>query len=112
MIHWKRRLVIIAMLGAVSLQGHAEQSSESELRELVLQDCGSCHGMTLKGGLGPGLRPSDLEDRSVAAVASIIRTGVPEAAMPPWKDLLSDEEIRWISEALKSGSLVNNDNSR
>lgn len=112
MIRWKRKLAIIAILGVVSLHGHAEQRPESELRELVLQDCGSCHGMTLKGGLGPGLRPSDLENRSVEAVASIIRTGVPEAAMPPWKDLLSDEEIRWISEALKSGKLVNNDDSR
>lgn len=112
MIRWKRKLAIIALLGVVSLHGYAEQRPESELRELVLQDCGSCHGMTLKGGLGPGLRPSDLENRSVEAVASIIRTGVPEAAMPPWEDLLSDEEIRWISEALKSGSLVNNDDSR
>lgn len=112
MFRWKRRLAIIAMLGVGSLHGHAEQPSESGLRELVLQDCGSCHGMTLKGGLGPALRPSDLENRSVEAVAAIIRSGVPETAMPPWKDLLSDGEIRWISEALKSGSLVNNDDSR
>lgn len=100
--------MVIVVLGAVSLQVHGEQRPASELRNLVLQDCGSCHGMTLKGGLGPGLRPSDLENRSVEAVAAIIRSGVPETAMPPWKDLLSDEEIHWISEALKSGSLVNN----
>ena len=24
------------------------------LEHLVKQDCGSCHGLTLKGGLGPG----------------------------------------------------------
>ena len=100
------------MFAAFSLPGHAEKGANAELRELVLQDCGSCHGMTLKGGLGPGLRPSDLENRSVEAVAAIIRSGVPETAMPPWKDLLSDEEIRWISEQLKSGSLVNNDDAR
>ena len=31
----------------------AEPSSarQSELRNLVVQDCGSCHGLTLKGGL-------------------------------------------------------------
>ena len=28
------------------------QRSE-ELRNLLIQDCGSCHGITLKGGLGP-----------------------------------------------------------
>ena len=112
MTDWKRALVVLALSACAPLQGYAEQRPVSELRDLVLQDCGSCHGMTLNGGLGPGLRPSDLENRSVEAVAAIIRSGVPETAMPPWKDLLTDEEIRWISEALKSGSLVNDDDAR
>lgn len=112
MTNWKSGLIILIGLGVVSLSGHAEQRPDSELQELVLEDCGSCHGMTLKGGLGPGLRPSDLENRSVEAIASIIRSGVPGTAMPPWKALLSDEEIHWISEQLKSGSLVKDNDSR
>ena len=28
---------------------------QTELRNLVHQDCGSCHGMRLTGGLGPAL---------------------------------------------------------
>ncbi|KAA1176416.1 cytochrome c [Marinobacter salinexigens] len=86
----------------------ADSRSESELANLVLQDCGSCHGMTLKGGLGPALRPENLEQRSVDAIAAIIREGVPKTAMPPWKPLLTPEEIEWISQQLKTGSLVSN----
>lgn len=79
---------------------------QDRLANLVIQDCGSCHGMTLKGGLGPPLRPGDLADLPVEAIAAIIREGVPNTAMPPWKPLLSPEEIHWISQQLKSGALV------
>ena len=41
-----------------------------------------------------------------AAIAAIIREGVPGTAMPPWKALLTDQEIAWISEQLKSGALI------
>jgi cytochrome c55X len=78
----------------------------SALTNMVLQDCGSCHGMTLKGGLGPALLPENLEALPVEAVAAIIRDGVGGTAMPPWKDLLSDEEVLWISRHLKSGTFV------
>ena len=33
---------------------------QDQLRYLLRQDCGSCHGMTLKGGLGPALLPDNL----------------------------------------------------
>jgi hypothetical protein len=32
---------------------------QKELIHLVRQDCGSCHGMTLQGGLGPALLPAN-----------------------------------------------------
>ncbi|MFO7527528.1 MAG: cytochrome c [Marinobacter sp.] len=80
--------------------------TESDLTNLVLQDCGSCHGMTLKGGLGPPLRPENLERLPAEAIAAIIREGVPDTAMPPWKPLLTPEEIDWISRQLKAGTLV------
>lgn len=80
--------------------------SRPRLANLVVQDCGSCHGLTLRGGLGPPLRPENLEHLPVEAIAALIREGVPGTAMPPWKPLLSPEEIHWISDQLKSGALV------
>ncbi|MEQ6885396.1 cytochrome c [Salicola sp. Rm-C-2C1-2] len=96
----------------LALPAQAADSGKSELRELVVQDCGSCHGLKLGGGLGPGLRAGDLKGRSIEAIAAIIREGVPGTAMPPWRDLLSDQEIQWISEQLKSGALIKSDDSR
>lgn len=81
-------------------------ASRHRLANLVVQDCGSCHGLTLRGGLGPPLRPENLEHLSVEAIAALIREGVPGTAMPPWKQLLSPEDIHWISDQLKSGALV------
>ncbi|MGM0569974.1 c-type cytochrome [Marinobacter sp.] len=103
--------VVVAALTGVFLapahgEDHAGPKGKAELANMVIQDCGSCHGLKLRGGLGPPLRPGDLEHLPEAAVAAIIREGVPGTAMPPWKALLSAEEIRWISEQLKSGSLI------
>jgi cytochrome c55X len=80
--------------------------SRAELENFVVQDCGSCHGLTMRGGLGPPLRPKDLEQLPAEAIAAIIREGVDGTAMPPWKALLTNEEILWISRQLKSGALI------
>ena len=83
--------------------------NEAELENFVIQDCGSCHGLTMRGGLGPPLRPEDLEQLPAEAIAAIIREGVDGTAMPPWKALLSDDEMLWIGRQLKSGALVADD---
>jgi len=78
---------------------------QAELRNLVVQDCGSCHGMTLKGGLGSALRPSDLDGVDASTIAQIVLDGVPGKPMPPWRGLLSDADALWIAIALKAGDL-------
>lgn len=98
------RLLALLLLPAVATGSGGR--AEPDLANLVLQDCGSCHGMTLKGGLGPPLRPDNLERLPAEAIAAIIREGVPDTAMPPWKSLLAPEEIDWISRQLKAGTLV------
>lgn len=75
----------------------------AELENLVLQDCGSCHGLTRKGGLGPDLRPQSLEGKSVDYLVEVVLDGVPGTAMPPWHPLLSEAEARWIADYLLKG---------
>ncbi|PHS49607.1 MAG: cytochrome C [Marinobacter sp.] len=89
----------------------SRDESHAGLANFVVQDCGSCHGLTLKGGLGPPLRPENLGHLPAEAIAAVIREGVPGTAMPPWKPLLSPEEIHWISQHLKSGALVSPGNA-
>jgi cytochrome c55X len=73
---------------------------QRELVQLVRQDCGSCHGMTLQGGLGPSLQPDALRDKSVDSLVATIIGGRPSTPMPPWQRFLSEAEAQWIVEKL------------
>jgi len=73
---------------------------EALLRNLVAQDCGSCHGLTRKGGLGAPLTEEALEGHSAASLAAIILDGVPGTAMPPWRPLMSETDALWIADYL------------
>jgi len=83
--------------------GEPHGARRDALIELVRQDCGSCHGLTLKGGLGPPLLPEALADRDATLIESVILNGRPGTAMPPWRPFLSEAEARWIAEQLKKG---------
>ena len=63
---------------------------------MVRQDCGSCHGMRLTGGLGPALTPDALRGRPAGGLAAIILYGRPGSAMPPWRQFVSEAEVGWI----------------
>jgi cytochrome c55X len=76
-----------------------------ELSYLVRQDCGSCHGMTLKGGLGRPLLPENLAGADTEALAEIILDGIPGTPMPPWRGQLDKEEAMWIARALQRGEI-------
>ena len=71
-----------------------------ELSNLLIQDCGSCHGLTMKGGLGPPLLPSTLKGKSAEFITSTILDGRPGTAMPGWRPLLSVAEAQWMTEQL------------
>jgi cytochrome c55X len=79
---------------------------KAELSHIVKQDCGSCHGMTLKGGLGPALLPENLEHKPILFLQNAILHGRPGTAMPPWKTLLTEDEALWISQQLKRGKIT------
>ena len=74
-----------------------------ELVSLVRQDCGACHGLTLKGGLGPPLLPETLLNKPVDSLKATILQGRPGTAMPPWQRLLSEADADWIVANLKRG---------
>ena len=75
---------------------------ETALRNLVHQDCGSCHGMRLTGGLGPALTPRALQGKNHEFLFVTISEGRPGTPMPPWKALLTKQDINWIVDYLKS----------
>jgi len=76
---------------------------QAELVNLIKHDWGSCHGLTLQGGLGPALTPKALQERVPNYLVRVILDGRPGTAMPPWRDLLSSDDVAWIVHALQTG---------
>ena len=83
--------------------GPLAAARRAELHDLLVQDCGSCHGMTLKGGLGPPLLPAAIGHRSDEVLTNVILQGVPGTPMPPWDFEISREEAKWLVHRLKEG---------
>lgn len=76
---------------------------QSALVRMVRQDCGSCHGMRLTGGLGPAITPQALEGKPLLSMASTIYGGRPGTPMPGWSAMLTLEEAHWVAQQLAEG---------
>jgi mono/diheme cytochrome c family protein len=107
-MRWSRPSAAAAALLAPLLGAAAgadiPTARQAELRHLLLHDCGSCHGLTMRGGLGRPLLPEALAGRSDAVLAEVILQGVRGTAMPPWRDELTPAEARWMVRELRRGS--------
>lgn len=100
------RAVLLSGLILTSAVAAAEPMSGARrdaLMNLLRQDCGSCHGLTMKGGLGPPLLPQTLADKPDAALVEAILDGRAGTPMPPWRFSLSDAEAAWMVRRLKEG---------
>ncbi len=95
-------MIPLLAMGQASL-ADPSGARQLELRHLLIQDCGSCHGMTLKGGLGPALRPANLEGKPDDLLINTILLGRPGTAMPPWQPMLTHEEAVWLVDQLRAG---------
>jgi len=76
---------------------------QAELHELLIDDCGSCHGSRLLGGLGPALTQQHVNQFSRQFLIDSVFNGRPGTAMPPWNTMLSYEEVSWIVDQLRKG---------
>lgn len=83
----------------------AEPSAERQARliRMVRQDCGSCHGIQLTGGLGPALTRELMAEIPHDTLFAVIYNGRPGTAMPGWKTMLSEADAHWIARQLQQG---------
>lgn len=101
-------ICLIAMATAIFAgktwaNGPTETIDPDRLANLVRQDCGSCHGLTLKGGLGRPLTVSHMRLLDEDTIRKIVLDGIPGTAMPGWRGLLSAKDAEWIARALREG---------
>ena len=90
----------------------ANAARRAEIVNMVRQDCGSCHGMTLRGGLGPSLEARTLADKDADQLRFVILNGRRGTPMPPWKDFLTESEAAWVVDMLKQGTLEGTQHAR
>lgn len=99
-----RTLSLIILISVSSIiNAEITDNRKQELQHLLKHDCGSCHGMTLKGGLGPSLLPEQLNNKPDELLFVTISEGRPGTPMPPWKTQLSKDDINWIISLLRKG---------
>lgn len=101
-------LLSVYLVGAMAMPLAAQEQAisaerQKELIHLLEQDCGSCHGLTLEGGLGPPLLPEAMSGKSEEWLRQVILDGIPGTAMPPWRPILSEAEVVWLVAAMQKG---------
>jgi cytochrome c55X len=94
-------LVLIAVLAKASLASEPAQERQNAIRNMLNHDCGACHGLTLKGGLGPSLLPEALAGKPDEFLISTILNGRPGTAMPPWQPFMNRDEAAWLVGVLR-----------
>jgi cytochrome c55X len=104
-----RSLLAVLLAVGLALPALAEEpprARQNELLYLLEQDCGSCHGLRLKGGLGPGLLPADIADTPDEALIDAILRGRPGTPMPPWEIEITAAEVAWLVGRLRTGKVA------
>ena len=96
-------LVIVSLPALSQADTDPDAARKSELLYLLKHDCGSCHGMTRKGGLGPALLPENMQDRPPQMMVNTVLDGRAGTAMPPWRAMLSEADARWLVDVLTRG---------
>jgi cytochrome c55X len=101
-------LGLLLVCGAAGAQATAQAQDpaparQAQLLRLLRQDCGSCHGMRLTGGLGPALTRQALADMPLDSLAATIYHGRPGTPMPGWNTFMSAEEAHWLARQLHAG---------
>jgi len=103
----KRKLAVVLVAfflsSSIACAAEISEARQASLKHLLIQDCGSCHGLRMLGGLGPALTPQVLADKPKESLVATIIHGRPGTAMPPWSALLTEAEASWMIDLLLQG---------
>ena len=95
--------IALTFATGMALADQPSSARQAELMRLVRQDCGSCHGLKLTGGLGPPLVAPALREKPAESLKYTILYGRRGTPMPGWRPLLSEADAEWITARLRGG---------
>lgn len=81
-----------------------DPARQAQLAHWLRDDCGACHGMTLRGGLGSPLTADALAGKPRDSLVATVLHGRPGTAMPPWQPFMTQDEAQWLIEQLQRGT--------
>lgn len=99
-----KKLLFLFFISHICFAVEPSPERQIELKNLLKNDCGACHGLTLQGGLGLPLKPENLAGKPDDYLIEIITNGRKDTAMPPWKPFLTQDEIAWLVQLLKNSN--------
>jgi cytochrome c55X len=97
-------IVALLLISKTCLAAEPVPERQMELTRLLYEDCGSCHGLSLKGGLGSPLVPEAMRPLSAEAIAATILDGRPGTPMPPWRGMLNEDDAAFLAQLLRGGA--------
>ena len=96
-----KKTLLLLCLSLDCLAAEPTSVRQAELRHLLKNDCGACHGLTLKGGMGPALLPDNLQGKPDEFLINTILQGRKGTAMPPWKAFMNADDALWLVRQLR-----------
>ena len=91
------------LLIPAALAAAPDAERQAQLEHLLVQDCGSCHGLRMTGGLGPAITRDALTGKPRDSLIATVTHGRPGTAMPGWNALLNEQDIVWLVDLLVEG---------
>ncbi len=95
-----KRLIFALACFSSAIVAEPAQKRQQELQNMLKHDCGSCHGLSLKGGLGPSLLADALANKTDDFLLHTILEGRKGTAMPPWKPFITKQEALWLVQKI------------
>jgi cytochrome c55X len=99
-------LISVLVFSNTAIANDPSPQRQQELQNMLNHDCGSCHGLTLKGGLGPSLLPDALKNKTDEFLVQTILEGRKGTAMPPWKPFMTEQETLWLVKKLLNQGVI------
>lgn len=103
----KSIVVLLCLLTVTGITSAQNRIGKGEVKELYDQHCASCHGFELEGAQSESFLDDEwIHGSSDAEITKVIRDGVPDTDMPPWKAVLSSQQIRSLVILIREYNLL------